>query len=89
MSVTPEKRESAPEVDRDMLVKFAATLFRNAKRDGFVSFRIFLDNGKREGPVKISAVRLDDFEFEALMMIDAEQAATWHEPAVFAPPVCT
>ena len=72
-----------------MLIQFVDVMFRNARRDGFVSFRVFKDNGKSERPVLIPALRLDDHEFDPLMLIPAEQAANWYEPAVFAPPVCT
>ena len=76
--------------DNETLLTFVATMFRRARSDGFVSFRIFEDNGKSERPVLISACRLDDTdEFGPLMLIAAEQAATWFRPAVFAPPVCT
>ena len=75
--------------DRDVLIQFVDAMFRNARRDGFVSFRVFADNGKSERPVLIQAVRLDDHEFVQLMLIPAQQAANWYEPAVFAPPVCT
>jgi hypothetical protein len=75
--------------DRDMLIRFVDVMFRNADRRGFVSFRVFMDNGKSERAILISACRLDDHEFEPLMLIPAQQAANWYEPAVFAPPVCT
>ena len=55
--------------DRDMLVQFVEVMFRNARRDGFVSFRVFEDNGRSERPVRIQAVRLDDYEFVPLMLI--------------------
>ena len=71
------------------MVAFVNTLFKHADSSGFVSFRIFRDNGKSEQPVKISAYQLKDYEFYELMVIDADQAARWPEPAVFAPPVCT
>jgi hypothetical protein len=74
--------------DRDQLVRFVATMFKNARRDGWVSFRVFDDRGDKR-PVIIQATRLDDYEFELLMLIPAEQAANWPRPAVFCPPVCT
>ena len=75
--------------DRDVLIQFVDVMFKNARRDGFVSFRVFQDNGRSEKPVLIQAVRLDDHEFVPLMLIAAQQAANWYEPAVFCPPVCT
>ena len=75
--------------DRDMLVRFVDVMFKNANKIGFVSFRVFRDNGKSERPVLIQALRLDDYEFEPLMLIPAKQAANWYEPAVFCPPVAT
>jgi len=75
--------------DRDALVGFVDVMFRNARRDGFVSFRVFVDNGKNKRPVLIQALRLDDYEFVPLMLIRAQQAANWYEPAVFCPPVAT
>ena len=68
------KLDPAPEElipDRDVLVRFVDVMFRNARRDGFVSFRVFEDNGKNERPVLIQALRLDDHEFVPLMLIRA------------------
>jgi hypothetical protein len=75
--------------DRDMLVRFVDVMFRNARRDGFVSLRAFEDNGSGEKPIFIQALRLDDQEFVPLMLERARQAATWWKPAVFCPPVAT
>ena len=75
---------------RDALVQFAEVMFRNARKDGFVSFRMFTDSGgTNKKALRIEAVRLNDPEFADLMSIMAEQAANWHQPAVFAPPVAT
>ena len=75
--------------DRDALIQFVDVMFRNARRDGWVSFRVFADNGKSERPVHVQSVRLDDHEFVELMLIPAKDAANWYQPAVFAPPVAT
>ena len=42
--------------DRDMLIRFVDVMFRNADRRGFVSFRVFKDNGKSERAILISAL---------------------------------
>ena len=75
--------------DSDVLSRFVDVMFRNARRDGFISFRVFVDKREVRLPVLIQAVRLDDYEFIPLMTILAEQAANWYEPAVFCPPVAT
>ena len=75
---------------RDALVRFVEVMFRNARKDGCVSFRVFEDNGRSEQAVLIQAFRLDDHEFVPLMMlIGASRRRTGDKPAVFAPPVCT
>ena len=75
--------------DSRALMQFVDAMFRNARRDGWVSLRVFKDNGRSEKAVHIQSVRLNDQDFVHLMLITAQQAANWPEPAVFAPPVCT
>ena len=78
------------EPDRDALILFAATMFRNADPAGYVSCRVYKDDGtKGEKALLKPAYRLDDPQFIPLIMIVAEQAANWAVPAVFCPPVCT
>ena len=76
--------------DREVLLQFADLMFKNASPDGFVSLRAFRDNDRRdEKPILIEAIRLDDPDFAAILFERARQAATWHDPAVFCPPVAT
>ena len=64
--------------DIEVMVRFVEAMFRNARRDGWVSFRVFRDNGRSERPDHIQSVRLDDHEFVQLMTIPAQQAANWY-----------
>jgi hypothetical protein len=76
--------------DRDALVLFVDTMFKNADTRGYVSLRAFRDNDKRdEKPILIEAIRLNDPDFAAILFERARQAATWDDPAVFCPPVTT
>ena len=76
--------------DREMLAQFAGLMFKHARPDGFVSLRLFPDKGsKKEKPIDIEPIRIDDKDFLNVTVIRATQAATWHEPAVFCPPVAT
>jgi Primase C terminal 2 (PriCT-2) len=76
--------------DREMLAQFAGLMFKHAKPDGFVSLRLFPDKGSKTAkPIDIEAIRIDDKDFLNVTVIRAEQAANWHEPAVFCPPVAT
>ena len=65
-------------------------MFKHASPDGFVSLRLFPDKGsKKEKPIDIEPIRVGDKDFLNITVIRATQAATWHEPAVFCPPVAT
>ncbi len=77
--------------DRDEMLKFVDVMFKNAHSEGFISLRIFPDKGsKNDKPLLIQSLRLDDYQFEELLLIPVELAANWNPPpAVFAPPVCT
>jgi hypothetical protein len=73
-----------------MLAQFASLMFKRAKQDAFVSLRLFPDKGgKGTQPIDIQPIQINDKDFLAIVVIRAEQAANWHEPAVFAPPVAT
>lgn len=76
--------------DREMLAQFASLMFRHAHPDGFISLRLFPDKGsKGDKAIDIEPIRIGDKDFIDVTMIRAVQAANWHEPAVFCPPVCT
>jgi hypothetical protein len=76
--------------DREMLAQFAGLMFKHARPDGFISLRAFPDKGsKKEKPIFIEAIRIDDGDFLAITVERARQAAAWHEAAVFCPPVAT
>jgi hypothetical protein len=65
-------------------------MFKNARRDGYVSLRAFKDNDKRdEGPILKEAIAIGDDDFAAILFERARQAAAWKQPAVFCPPVAT
>ena len=76
--------------DREMLAQFAGLMFKHARPDAFVSLRLFPDKGsKKDKPIDIEPIRVGDKDFLNITVIRATQAATWHEPAVFCPPVAT
>lgn len=76
--------------DREMLGQFASLMFKHTRPDGFVSLRSFPDKGsKKEKPIHIEAIPIGDKDFLNVTVIRATQAATWHEPAVFCPPIAT
>jgi hypothetical protein len=77
--------------DPDQLAHFVNATFKHADRNGFVSLRAFPDsrnkgNGK---PVFIEPVPLRHPQFHDVVVERARQAAKWHEPAVFCPPIVT
>ena len=78
------------EPDRTILEQFIGIVFKNADKNGFISLRLFPDKGsKNEKPIDIEAIQVGDKDLLGVTVIRAAQAANWHEPAVFCPPVCT
>ena len=78
------------EPDRTILEQFIGIVFKNADKNGFISLRLFPDKGsKNEKPIEIEAIQVGDKDLLGVTVIRAAQAANWHEPAVFCPPVCT
>lgn len=76
--------------DRQVLAQFTDLMFKRARRDAFISLRLFPDKGnKKERPIDIEAIRINDKAFLDVAVIRAEQAANWPEPTVFCPPVAT
>jgi putative DNA primase/helicase len=75
--------------DRAALAAFSAAVFKNADPMGFVSTRIFLDDGNEGPAIQIEAITLGDPAYLDVVFERARQAAAWHAPAVFAPPVTT
>jgi hypothetical protein len=77
--------------DREMLAQFAASMFKHARPDGFVSLRAFPDKSKekKEKAIFVEAIRIGDGRFLEITTERARQAAAWHVPAVFCPPVAT
>jgi hypothetical protein len=83
-----EQMSLAPEVQA--LGRFTAAVFKRAHPSGLVSLRAFPDKGAKSGKaVFIEDISIGDPQFLEVVAIRAEQAATWHEPAVFCPPVVT
>jgi hypothetical protein len=76
--------------DREVLAQFISVMFKNASPDGFISLRLFPDKGsKQEEPIDIEPIPVGDRDLLDITVIRATQAANWHEPAVFCPPVAT
>ena len=76
--------------DRRALAQFTDLMFKRARRDAFISLRVFPDRGSKSAqPIDIEPILIDDKDFLDVAVIRAEQAANWHEPAVFCPPVAT
>jgi hypothetical protein len=76
--------------DRQVLAQFKDLMFKHARGDAFISLRSFPDKGsKSERAIHTEAIRINDREFLNIAVIRATQAANWHEPAVFCPPVAT
>src|SRR3954447_8435517 len=78
------------EPDREALSRFASIMFKHARRNGFVSLRLFPDKGShREKAIDIEPIRVGDKDFLDVVVTRATQAANWPTPAVFCPPVAT
>src|SRR5690242_21477703 len=76
--------------DREMLGQFAAAMFKHARPDGFVSLRAFpYQKSKKDKAIFVQAIRIGDPDFLKITTERARQAAAWHVPAVFCPPVAT
>ena len=61
--------------DREMLAQFAGLMFKRASPDGFVSLRLFPDKGsKKEKPIDIEPIRINDKDFLNVTDIRATQA---------------
>src|SRR5262245_20432602 len=77
--------------DDACLARFSAAIFKHANPRGFVSLRAFLDRKAQKGDkaLFIDPISLGDPQFLAVVAERARQAATWHEPAVFCPPIVT
>jgi hypothetical protein len=76
--------------DRQVLAQFTDLMFKHARRDAFISLRVFPDKGSKNAqPIDIEPIRVGDKDLLDITVIRATQAATWHEPAIFCPPVAT
>ena len=71
------------------LARFVAAVFKRADPKGIVSLRAFPDAVKNASPVFIEPISLGDPQFLPVVVERARQAANWHKPAVFCPPVVT
>jgi hypothetical protein len=71
------------------LKRFVDVLFKHADRKGFVSLRAFPHKKGTPPPIFIEPITLDHPQFLEVVAERARQAATWHEKAVFSPPVAT
>ena len=75
--------------DREALARFCALLFKHAQPDGVVSLRAYPDNGKSDKSIFIDPINIGHPDFIEIVYERARQTATWHEPAVFCPPIAT
>ena len=75
--------------DRAQLAEFASLLFGNARLEGFIALRSFVEGSKDEGAILTEWIRIGDLVFLDTVYERARQAATWNKPAVFCPPVAT
>jgi hypothetical protein len=76
------------EPDNQALGRFVA-LFKHAKREGFISLRAFRDDKDGEPPLFSEPITLGDLQFLKVVSERVRQAANWHYPVVFCPPVVT
>jgi hypothetical protein len=75
--------------DVQSLQRFSAAMFKHADQRGFISFRAFPDLKGKGDPLFTTPISLGDPQFLAVASELAAQAAQWHKPAVFCPPVVT
>jgi hypothetical protein len=76
--------------DREMLIRFAAIMFKHANPKGYVSLRAFPDTGSRgQKALFVYPITLGDKDFANMLVEHARWAAEWHVSAVFCPPVAT
>ncbi len=76
--------------DREILIRFAAIMFKHANPKGYVSLRAFPDTGSRgQKALFVYAITLGDKDFVDMLFEHARRAAEWHVSAVFCPPVAT
>jgi hypothetical protein len=78
-----------PHPDLVQIKRFVDALFKHADRKGFVSLRAFPHKKGNPPPIFIEPITLNNPQFLDVVAVRAGQAATWHEPAVFCPPVAT
>jgi hypothetical protein len=76
------------EPDNQALNRFVA-LFKHAKREGFISLRAFRDDKDGEPALFSEPITLGDPQFLKVVSERVRQAANWHYPVVFCPPVVT
>jgi hypothetical protein len=84
-----EETNVFPNPDVAQLERFVDVLFKRADRKGFVSLRAFPHKEGKAPPIFIEPITLDNPQFLPVVATRARQAATWHEKAVFSPPVAT
>lgn len=75
--------------DCKAIASFCAAMFKHAQPNGFVSLRAFRDDGKSDKAIFIEPISVGHHDFVNVAIIRAGQAAAWHHPAVFCPPVMT
>jgi Protein of unknown function (DUF3987)/Primase C terminal 2 (PriCT-2) len=76
--------------DREVLAAFCHAMFKNADPKGFVSLRAYRDDGvDGDKAIDIEPIYLGSPDLDAVVFERARQAARWHIPAVFCPPVAT
>ena len=79
--------ELAP--DRAQLAEFTSVLFRNARPEGLIALRSFVEGSKEDAAILKEGIRIDHPDFTGIVVERERQAATWNKNAVFAPPVAT
>jgi hypothetical protein len=73
----------------EAIESFCLAMFKHAQPSGFVSLRAFHDDGKSDKSIFIEPISVGNPNFIDVTVERARQAAAWHRPAVFCPPVMT
>ena len=74
---------------RDVLAAFSSAIFKYADPQGIGSLRAFPDEKGQAPAIFIEPIAIGDPQFLNVAYERARQAANWHKPAVFCPPIAT
>jgi hypothetical protein len=80
---------STLEPDAAAIESFCSAMFKHAQPRGFVSLRAFRDDGKSDKAIFIEPISIGHPQFIEVVIERVRQAAAWHQPTVFCPPVMT